>query len=512
MTFADLTQNEVLMAALVGGCAMVTYRVYAVTRKAPLPPGPKGWPIIGNLLDVPKTFQWLKHAEWHKQYGPIVSLNLLGHTIIYLHNADYVNEISQRRHAAYSHSPKWAMLCEMVGWDRITVFMSPDAVWKEHRKNFSKLFGSKAAVAKFYGVEMFEVRRFMRNILREKDKLQDHIRYWTGSLSLKIAYGYETKAGHDEFVELVDETMLQFSVLNEHHRYLVNFLPWMKYLPAWFPGGGFKRTAEIYRNSLTEMIDTPFKMVQEQLKSGAAKQSFTSDILCAEDYTEEREFSLKTSAASIYAGGADTTAGQLHGILLLMLLNEEVQKKAQQEIDAVIGAERLPDYGDRVNLPYVEACITEAMRLHTLVPFGGVRVVLEDDNCNGYLLPKGAIIMPNIWEILHDPKTYPNPHEYIPERWLVENPPIHPREFAFGFGRRSCPGMHLADHSLWLATTMFLALFDIKPTEGSPTFFDYSDKGVLSGLPICHPKPYKCDIRTRNPKTEALILSFDNEL
>lgn len=80
-----------------------------------------------------------------------------------------------------------------------------------------------------------------------------------------------------------------------------------------------------------------------------------------------------------------------------MMLWPEACKKAQAEIDRVIGPDRLPDYNDRENLPYVEACMKEAMRLHTFVPLGATRIAPKDDLVNGYFIPAGSIIQPHAW-------------------------------------------------------------------------------------------------------------------
>ena len=84
-------------------------------------------------------------------------------------------------------------------------------------------------------------------------------------------------------------------------------------------------------------------------------------------------------------------------MFLLMMLHPAARKKAQEEIDRVVGSDRLPTYADREHMPYVEACIAEVMRVHTLGPFGGLRAAAQDDVYEGYVTPKGALVVPNMW-------------------------------------------------------------------------------------------------------------------
>ncbi|TCD64630.1 hypothetical protein EIP91_003832 [Steccherinum ochraceum] len=469
------------LAAL--ACACIAYVGYQFSRQLrnPLPPGPNGLPLVGNALNVPGSFQWLKFREWSKQYGSFYSLNFFGKTMVVISSPQILSEFTEKRHLNYSERPKLPMAQAL----------------RDESGDGKGLLS----------------RRMMRAMLDNPTNLADNIRHWSTSLALKIAYGYETKSGRDEFITLADTVLRQFAHTQKPGAFMVDLLPFLKHVPTWFPGAAFKTTANVYRNNFHEMMDIPFNMVQEQLKRGTAKQSFTTDLLSAEDYSADKDYALKTSAVTIYGGAADTTAGQYHGFLLLMMLYPDARKKAQQELDRVVGPDRLPDYSDRDRLPYLEACIAEAMRCHVVAPLGGMRVAAQDDVYDGFLIPRGALIQPNAWQMAHDPEVYENPMEYIPERWLVPNPPLHPRDgISFGSGRRICPGIVLAESSLFIGTAMFLSLFDIYAVDGSPTFFDQSENGVLDGEPLCHPKPFKSRIKVRSAKAEALVKSIDHEL
>jgi len=83
-----------------------------------------------------------------------------------------------------------------------------------------------------------------------------------------------------------------------------------------------------------------------------------------------------------------------------MSRNPEVQKRAQQEIDRVVGTDRLPDSGDRINLPYVDAIVKEVLRWHPIGPMGVPHVATQDDVYGGYLIPKGAMLLPAVWCVL----------------------------------------------------------------------------------------------------------------
>jgi cytochrome P450 len=192
-----------------------------------------------------------------------------------------------------------------------------------------------------------------------------------------------------------------------------------------------------------------------------------------------------------------------------MTVYPEVQRKAQEEIDRVVGTGRLPTFEDRENLPYVDAIIKEALRWHPVAPIGLPHVATEDDIYNGYYIPKGAMCVPVIWGFMHDPKLFHDPMTFKPERFLGDNPDPDPHTMCFGFGRRICPGKVLADMSVYLTIAQSLAVFNIgKPVENGNVVEQAVEfqPGIIS-----HPVPYKADIKPRSPEHEKLIKSVELE-
>lgn len=209
------------------------------------------------------------------------------------------------------------------------------------------------------------------------------------------------------------------------------------------------------------------------------------------------EDSIKKTAAVMYGGGADTTASSIHAFILAMMLFPKVQTKAQKEIDAVVGRDRLPQFEDRKHLPYVNALVKETFRWHPVAPLAVPHKVDEEISYGGYRIPKGAYLVPSIWWFLHDPQTYSDPASFDPDRYLEPRNEPDPTEANFGFGRRICPGRYLAIETLFITVAHLLATFDIaKAVDESGNELEpqkLPTHGLISRL---HDFPYSIKPRT----------------
>jgi len=196
-----------------------------------------------------------------------------------------------------------------------------------------------------------------------------------------------------------------------------------------------------------------------------------------------------------------------------MLLHPEAQKRAQDELDRVLGTTCLPTFDDRSRLPYVDAVIAETLRWEPVVPLGVPHATTADDIYNGCFIPAGTAVIPNQWAMLQDPAQYPEPAAFKPERWMPSSADVDgekalgavdPKDIAFGFGRRICPGMHLADNGTFIAAASLLAAFDIrKATDmlGRPI----TPSPVYAGTLIRQLQPFDCAFVPRSDKVEGLV-------
>ncbi|KAL0953580.1 hypothetical protein HGRIS_004795 [Hohenbuehelia grisea] len=205
--------------------------------------------------------------------------------------------------------------------------------------------------------------------------------------------------------------------------------------------------------------------------------------------------------------GGDISVSPLMSFVLAMALHPHVVARAHEELDHVLGGSRLPTFEDRSALPYIDAVYREVLRWRPVLPLSVGRCALDHDVYNGYLIPKGAAILTNIWAMAHDETKYPQPSVFRPERFLTTDGQLEAsgRIFAFGFGRRICAGRAMADATIWLTIASMLAVFNITKAKDQAgkeipiPEYDYTD-GLIS-----HPKPFQYSIHPRSLASERLI-------
>ena len=476
----------------------------------PLPPGPRPIPLIGNLRDLPphgeqEWVHWSKHKDL---YGPISSITVMGQTIIILNDARSATELLDKRSALYSSRPTLTFAFEMCGWLNLMRGQPYGERFRAYRKHVHSLMGGLHLLDKFGQVQEQEVGRCLLRILQKPQDFVDHLRTEAGAIILKIAYGYTIDAHRpDPLVVLADEALDQFSQATVPGKWLVDTLPALKHMPDWFPGAGFKRTAKEWSRTLHAVVEAPYRFVEHQITNGTAPDSFLGDSLKDEKLSAQQRVEAKYTAASLYTGGADTTVASLSIFCLAMTMYPEVQKKAQEEIDHVIGDQRLPTFRDRANLPYIEAVIKETYRWHPIGPMGLPHASTQDDEYNGHLIPKGSILMPNTWVFTHDPERYQDPMRFNPDRFLPTEEHAaeqDPTRYIFGFGRRICPGRALADQSIYLTIAQTLAVFNFSKPDGADNPSPKFTAGVIS-----HPEPFQAKIRVRDSQRERLIRQIE---
>jgi len=326
-------------------------------------------------------------------------------------------------------------------------------------------------------------------------------------------YGIKIHSPEDKFVRLLRSLARIFGDATEPGAFLVDTLPILKYVPSWFPFSGFKRQAKIWAKTVQEAREESFGATKHDVAEGVHNTSFTANILRdagSEGIHEELEY----LSGSLLAGSVDTTSATIGTFIRAMVLHPEVQEHAQQEIESVIGHDRLPTFSDREKLPYVEAILKETLRWQPVAPMSVPYRSSEDFVYEGYFIPKDSIVTANSWHIARDETLYPNAEAFNPERFIgptssqltsEEKAPLDPTTYVFGYGRRICPGMHFADQMVWFTMVTLLATTRILPKKDSEGN-DIMPKLEYSGTMVREILPAPYHLEPLSPKHASLVL------
>ncbi|KAG1786384.1 cytochrome P450 [Suillus plorans] len=475
-------------------------------RTHSLPPGPPQKPLIGNYLDVPKAEPWKTFSQWGKLYGDLVYVEVLGNKLLILNDMESMRELLEKRSQKYSDRPSFVM-AKYMGIENNLSFAPYGPDWRRGRKLVHGNVNQEA-VQKYHSLQENVAARFLRDLVEYPSEVMKHLHMATAQIIASITYGFSidtpSNAYFDEFAET--ERIVLKSVVPG--AYLVDMIPLLWYLPSWVPFNSIQRTAERGRQRVSDIVHHPMEQVEQDMKQGASSASFVSDHLRESGSDKVIRQQLPWVAWSIYEAGNDTTSGTMLVFMHAMACFPEVQTRMREEIHRVVGTDRLPSFDDRGRLPYINAAIKEVYRWKPNTPFGAPRKLQDADVYRGYHIPKGTTVMPNIWLLSRDQDSGIDPEAFSPERFLdthVKKTAIDPYSYAFGFGRRMCPGRFLADNSVFMLVTSIVATMRIskpKDSHGMEKPFDppYIPEGLAS-----FPYPFEVDIEPVSDKAVAVV-------
>ncbi|KIK57045.1 hypothetical protein GYMLUDRAFT_46664 [Collybiopsis luxurians FD-317 M1] len=465
----------------------------------PYPPGPNVAP------DTMPTFDpWAQYQKWGKEYGELVYIRETN-TLI-LNHSHVAIDLLERRARTYSDRPGSPLL-DLFGTSSVLSLMRYSPSWRYHRKLFQQSF-RQAAVPRFFPAQYSKIHEFLYNLITTPENFMQHSMALSQQLIYTSMYGFDIDPKDPlarktaEVLRLMGESLLIGAFP------LPQRFPWLITMPSWFPGCEFKKEAEKCRSGLKEVDSIPYNKAINNFKNGLAT-SLIAELATKSKGTPKEIDAIKSMGTISLLAASDTTMSSISSFLLCMCLNPEVQWKGQEELDRVVGGDRLPTFEDRPSLPYVEAIYRETMRLHPPLPLGGPHNSIEDDTYRGYLIPKGCEVIPNIWAMNRDPDIYYEPDKFIPERYLEsEKGPFRSINeiYAFGFGRRVCAGRYMGENTVWLAIASVLATVTLgKAKDENGNEIDIP--GEFTNSFFRHPKPYKSSIVPRTSIARDLILA-----
>ncbi|KAG9814128.1 cytochrome P450, partial [Aureobasidium melanogenum] len=373
-------------------------------------PGPKGFPIIGSVPDVPDKNSFLKFHEWGQQYGPIYQTNLAGQNHVWITRDRVAQDLLGKRAANNSERPFIPSLqADNRDSGHYLPLMSRNELWTRQRK-FAKQIMDKSSANSFYNYPELESIRLLFELMTDPSRYNHALESFISRVTCRLGWG--TAAPSDELKQRARELLIGVSPNGA----LTNKLSFLKKLPeAVVPAKAWE-----FRRYRTEsrFFTILQNEVREKLKSKTAPESWTRHFLenkAATGFASDLEGAYAVGMHGI--AGALTIAAPMQSFCLAMCHYPQYQSILHEEIDKVCG-DRLPTLSDMPNMPVLRAFIRETMRWRPPVPTGIPHESVKDDIYEGYFIPAGSVMHPLEWSISRDPEMFPNPDEFNPMRWL----------------------------------------------------------------------------------------------
>ena len=468
--------------------------VSSLPRK--LPPGPRGLPVFGSLLDIRQDTH-LAIDRLTQRYGPICMLRLGSVPTVIIRDADLLEEAFGKAEMA----DRWVSEIMNIISKQKDLVLSP---YGDHWRQMQRFANRELLSARnLNNVRERHMEIVVNDLVARMGEMGE-----AGQLASppellprsNSALMFRSIFGRDD--DVTEEFQRQREILVDHVNWifatataanLADYIPWLRFLP----NNGVKEAvkhSEIGASIITSLYEEARNRPGLDL---SAPTCLMEVMLAKEEEGEITQDMVKDLCMDLLIAGTDTSAQTVNWFLLIMANRPEIQDKVHEELYRVIGPDALPTVDDRTRLPYTFACLAESMRYRTIGPLAVPHQATQDTEVGGYLVPAGAQVLGNIYSIHHDPRFWDSPDDFIPERFLPQ-PDGSPAAaltgnafIPFGTGHRRCPGRRFAETTVWLHVTRMLHRLRFETPAGKPL----SEEEVF-GLAIS-PKPYALRAKRR---------------
>ncbi|XP_069775712.1 cytochrome P450 2K4-like [Narcine bancroftii] len=481
------TSSALLLCALL---AMLL--VYLKAKKGSgghYPPGPRGLPFIGNMHQLDLRRLHLCLMEISEKYGKIFSLRMGQQNTVVLMGYELVKE-ALVGHAEEFMGRHKSKIIKMTRGNH-GIIMAEGNSWKQMRRfTISTLrdFGmGKRSIEERIIEEALHLRNLIQSFGGQPFETTIPMNCTVANVICCIVLGKRFKYEDETFVSLIKLVNENVQLVASPQVQLYNAFPLLGYLP----GTHRKVFKNIYR--VHSFLRSFLKENRQSLKEDDIRSFIDVFMMKQEEETGNsgtyfHEDNLLQTTNDLFVAGMETTSTTIRWALLVMAKMPHIQKKVQDEIDAVLGRERYPQLDDRKHLPYTDAVIHETQRFANIVPLNLPHETTTDVNFRGYLIPKGTQIIPSLTSVLRDKSYWERPEEFYPMHFLDKDGNFVRRDafIPFSAGRRSCAGESLAKAELFLFFTALLQAFTFQIPAGT----EAPDLEAVVGITLA-PKPHK---------------------
>ncbi|CUA76075.1 O-methylsterigmatocystin oxidoreductase [Rhizoctonia solani] len=470
------------------------------SRRKNMPPGPMRVPIIGNLglIQLKRTDLFDQLRELNRKYGPLASLKLGSSNIVVIGgDGSLVRELLDKRGSIYSNRPLEPTQ-EITGGGDNVLFQTNTEKWKAARKQIVRHY-PRASDPEQVRLQEAESVQLLHDFLHQPEQSMRHSMRYTTSIIACLNYGIRC-ATYDDPVVHDMETIMTFIP-----RPPIDHFPFLRYLPD-FMMGNWRLKAERVRTLINKVYGGLARIGWERGSNGLNTDNLAYKLRLNEGVTLSTRNHQAQICGIVLEGGSDIVAGVISTVILALLDDMQSQYRARQEIDGIYDEDTLPRWDDEQKMPFVRAVVKETLRWRPPLPTCVPHRLEQDDTYAGYFIPKDSRVICNIWAIHTNPERYKDPHKFNPDRFLnhklsmansmVQSDPFERDHFTFGAGRRSCPGVQLAEQGIFIAISRLLWAFEFSLPSGVSV---NTDQSAFYGA-IRRPKKYPVVITPRSAK------------
>ncbi|KAI0139345.1 putative cytochrome P450 phenylacetate hydroxylase [Xylariaceae sp. FL1272] len=465
--------------------------------------GPRGWPVIGNYLDI-RSNAAIQYEAWGKKYGEVYQVQLGNSTVVIANTPAAAKTLFMGNSQALSSRPVMYTFHKVASTTAgLTIGASPyDDSLKRKKKGIASAL-NRPAVQTYMPYLDLESKTFIKDLMRYGeggaiaiDPLH-MIQRLSLSLVMTINWGVRVPSIEDE---LFKEIVAVEEELNRTRSTVGNpqdHIPLLRLNPF----NPTSTKARVMRERRDKYLAKLNSDLADKMAKGTNKPCIQASVIKFKE-VELNDTELTAISLSVLGGGFETVSNTMQWSIAYLSQHPGLQNRAYEEICKFQGSdEPLCDAADDQKCEYILGLAKESLRYFSVIPLALPRASIKDIDYEGVTIPSGSTVYMNAWACNHDPEMFPDPYRFEPERWALRpDAPI----FGFGLGYRMCAGHLLAMRELYLIFMRLLCSFSIE-AAGRIDCDPSKDMNVPTDL-IMAPKSYQVVFKPRNRQklTDAL--------
>ncbi|KAH7343964.1 cytochrome P450 [Rhizoctonia solani] len=481
------------------------------SRHKNMPPGPKPLPILGNVLQMKAVDIYAQFRELNDKYGPLASLKIgAGNMIVIGGDGSLVRHLLDKRGAIYSNRPL-QMATEIAGGGDALLFQQDTNKWRLARKQIVQHYASSLVKTEYVALQEAESVQLLYEFLHDPKHFMQHPMRFTTSVVTCLNYGIRCEAYEDPAVRGIEEAMLRVcELLMPGSKPPVEDFPWLRFVPDFI--SNWKAKSRKLGKLMDKLYEDLAAIAWARGASGLNMNTLAYKLRASEGSNGLSRHFQAYIAGLVLEGGSDIVAGAILTCILALIKDKEAQDRARQEIDALYDEDTLPAWANEQAMPFVRAVIKEVLRWRPPLPICIPHRLEQDDYFEGYFHPKDSAVICNVWAIHSNPERFEDPKSFKPERFIdhkmsmaesiAQGDPFRRDHFAFGAGRRSCPGVQVAEQDMFIALSRLLWAFEFSAPPGTDVNVEQS---AFVGETVRHPKEFPLIIKPRSEGRKATI-------